>query len=161
VIVDEITFRFASLSDIFAIREIEKKSFSIPYSLGFLKHLLSTPQHFTIVAIYKEKIIGYVICRLESVGKGHIISLAVDPEYRGRGIGTKLMTRAIEILKAKRCTYIYLEVRKSNYVAINLYKKLGFKIAGHIPLYYSDGEDAYIMVLNFRLSIPFDFSNFF
>jgi len=42
-------------------------------------------------------------------------------------------------------TEVYLEVRVSNTPAISLYEKLGFRVVGRIPRYYSDGEDAYIM----------------
>lgn len=115
------------------------------------------PETF-IVAEGNGNIVGYVMCRIELglsnfgfggfggfVKKGHIVSIAVMPDHRRKGIGQALVTKAMEgmhIYNAKQC---FLEVRVSNMPAINLYKKLGFKITRTIHGYYSDGEDAYVM----------------
>ena len=105
-----------------------------------------------------SEVVGYVMCRVEidfsqfslipfsSPKKGHIISIAVLPEHQRKGIGRALMEKAlknmVKIYNAKRC---YLEVRVSNYPAINLYKKIGFEVQRIIRGYYADGENAYIM----------------
>jgi ribosomal-protein-alanine N-acetyltransferase len=70
----------------------------------------------------------------------------VLPEHRRRGLGRALMLEAMRALKNDYgCDEIYLEVRVSNYPAINLYKSLGLKIVDTIKHYYLDGEDAYVM----------------
>jgi len=60
------------------------------------------------------------------------------------------MNLAIEKFKKHNVSEIYLEVRVTNYPAINLYKKLNFEIVKVIPGYYSDGEDAYVMSLRLK-----------
>lgn len=103
----------------------------------------------------KGEIVGYIMCRVEFgfsnikrgfAKKGHIISIAVIPEARRKGIGTSLMVNAMKALKEYyKVDEYYLEVRVSNYPAINLYKKLGFKPVRILKGYYVDGEDAYLM----------------
>lgn len=81
----------------------------------------------------------------------HLISIAVLPEHRRRGIGSELLRRVIE--EARRdagVVSVYLEVRVSNEPAIRLYEKFGFRKARIIRGYYRDGEDAYVMVLRIR-----------
>ena len=79
---------------------------------------------------------------------GHLISIAVLEEYRGRGIGSTLLQHTIDAMKnVYKVASIYLEVRVSNIGAIKLYEKFGFKKARIVREYYRDGEDAYVMVL--------------
>lgn len=128
-------------------------------SFFFMEHYRNFPKAF-LVAEMNGKVVGYIMCRVEYgfsnirkgfARKGHIISIAVIPEARRRGIGTSLMVKA---MKALRVYYnvdeYYLEVRVSNYPAINLYKKLGFKPVRILKGYYLDGEDAYLMARDAR-----------
>jgi ribosomal-protein-alanine N-acetyltransferase len=112
------------------------------------------PETF-IVAEENGKIAGYIMCRIE-VGlsnfglgglmrKGHIVSVAVLPQSRRKGVAQALISTAIEGMcyyKAKQC---YLEVRVTNTGGVALYKKLGFDVSRTVHGYYSDGEDAYVM----------------
>ena len=109
------------------------------------------------------EVVGYIMCRIESdfsgisfipfssPKKGHIISIAVLPEHRGKGLGRALIEKALEKMvkfyNAKSC---YLEVRVSNEPAISLYKKAGFEVQRTIRGYYADGENAYIMSRKLR-----------
>ncbi|MGC9071382.1 MAG: GNAT family N-acetyltransferase [Acidilobus sp.] len=78
---------------------------------------------------------------------GHVISIAVLQEYRGRGIGSALMSEALRIFKEKYdVDAVYLEVRVSNTPAISMYERFGFVKARIVRSYYRDGEDAYVMV---------------
>jgi [ribosomal protein S18]-alanine N-acetyltransferase len=81
-----------------------------------------------------------------SVDEGHITTIAVAPEYRGRGIGELILNGLIDQGMALNADMLTLEVRVSNVVAQQLYLKYGFKAAGTRPRYYTDnGEDALIM----------------
>jgi ribosomal-protein-alanine N-acetyltransferase len=112
------------------------------------------PETF-IVAEQDGEIIGYIMCRIELglsnfgfgglIKKGHVVSIAVIPEYRRKGIGEALINRAIEGMKLYNAKQCFLEVRMTNTPAINLYKKLGFQVTKNIRRYYADGEDAYVM----------------
>ena len=81
-----------------------------------------------------------------SVDEGHITTIAVVPEYRGRGIGELVLNGLIDQAMVLNADMLTLEVRVSNLVAQQLYLKYGFKPAGTRPRYYTDnGEDALIM----------------
>jgi ribosomal-protein-alanine N-acetyltransferase len=112
------------------------------------------PETF-IVAEENEEIAGYIMCRIEVglsnygfgglVRKGHVVSIAVMPQYRRKGVAQAVINKALEGMqyyKAKQC---FLEVRVTNEAGISLYKKLGFEVTRTINGYYSDGEDAYVM----------------
>lgn len=76
-----------------------------------------------------------------------IQTIATDPNYRRRGIGTKLFSKLIEAIKERGATLIYLEVRPSNTPAINLYEHFGLRVVDSIEDFY-DNEDAFIMMRN-------------
>lgn len=127
--------------------EIDKEVFN-PRNPSFDMFVYLTYCNDLFVADIGNKVVGYVVTMDVDKVTGKIVSIAVRKEFRRRGIGETLLRRAIERLKAKGKNKIALEVRTSNKPAQELYKKLGFKIVETIPSYYSDGEDAYYMVLN-------------
>jgi ribosomal-protein-alanine N-acetyltransferase len=134
------------ISDLATILGIEKEAFpKSPYSrFIFLYYASIYPDNF-LVYVYKDtetglnKIGGYIIF----YPHGHIVSIAVDPAYRRRGIGTELVE---EVLKRTKGT-ARVEVRKSNEVAKKFYTQLGFTVQTVIPKYYGD-EDALVMIRN-------------
>jgi len=120
----------------------------------FLDTFNSSPQTF-IVAESQGRIVGYIMCRMEHgfsdvrklhfAKKGHIISVAVMPDFRRMGIGQRLVEYALSALSGLRADECFLEVRITNAPAIDLYKKLGFQVTRTIPRYYYDGSDAFVM----------------
>jgi len=120
------------------------------------------PETF-IVAEGDHEIIGYIMCRIEMglsnlgfggvVKKGHVVSVAVMPEHRRKGVGGALVTRAIEGMRSYGAKQCYLEVRVTNEDATSLYKKLGFEVTRTIHGYYADGEDAFVMTKNLESKI--------
>jgi ribosomal-protein-alanine N-acetyltransferase len=114
------------------------------------------PETF-IVADENGHTVGYIMCRIEVglsnlgltgiVKKGHVVSIAVMPEHRRKGIAKALMTVAMEGMRQYNAKQCYLEVRLTNEAAVELYKKLGFEISRTVHGYYADGEDAYVMSL--------------
>jgi ribosomal-protein-alanine N-acetyltransferase len=70
----------------------------------------------------------------------------VRPDARGRRVGDALLRWCIEEARAAGCERMLLEVRVSNFVAQNLYRKYGFEVIGRRPRYYTDNhEDALVM----------------
>jgi [ribosomal protein S18]-alanine N-acetyltransferase len=112
------------------------------------------PETF-IVAEENSKIIGYIMCRIEVglsnygfgglVRKGHVVSIAVMPQSRRKGVAQAIIKKALEGMEYYKAKQGFLEVRVTNEAAISLYKKLGFEVTRTINGYYSDGEDAYVM----------------
>lgn len=123
-----------------------------PYFFLDLYHRF--PKTF-VVAVVDDEVVGYVMCRMETgfsetgrlsvVRKGHVISLAVLPEYRRRGIGRALVVEALGGMLDYRVSECYLEVRTSNEPAISMYEKLGFESVRRIAGYYRDGDAAVVM----------------
>ncbi len=93
-----------------------------------------------------EEVIGYIIGYLRDNDEGHIMSVAIDPDYRGKGIGTKLIREDMERLKEKGADRIGLEVRVSNNKAIKLYEGMNFHKTKRVKDYYQNGEDAWYMI---------------
>ncbi len=135
-----------SHSDFSRVIEIEKASFKDPWShIGFLDLFHYNPKGFIVVEI-RDAIVAYAIYVLETKEIGHLLSIAVDPNWRRRKIGISLMNFIIDDLKKKGVKYIKLEVREGNIAAINMYKSLGFLEIETLRFYYSDGENALLMV---------------
>jgi len=149
------TLRRFRPQDLDKVIYVNKRCLPENYSSYFFIDLYERFPDTFLVAEEENEIIGYVMCRIETglpdfglLGiskRGHVISVAVLPEHRRKGIGTALMKEAMAgmgVYKAKEC---YLEVRVSNTPAVGLYKKVGFEISRAVHGYYANGEDAYIM----------------
>ena len=85
----------------------------------------------------KEKISAYIVFSRD----GHILSIAVHPHHRRRGVATELLLKAMETSWPKK---VWAEVRRSNQGAQAFYDTLGFQIRRTVPNYYGN-EDALIM----------------
>ncbi len=149
------TLRKFKPSDLDMVVEINRICLPENYSPYFFMDLYERHPATFIVAEEEQEIVGYIMCRIETgfpsfggIGiykKGHVVSIAVLPEHKRKGVGTALMKEAMKSMhmyKAKEC---YLEVRVSNKAAIGMYNKLGFQVIRASTGYYADGEDAYVM----------------
>lgn len=91
--------------------------------------------------------------------EAHIIAIGVRKRYRRLGLGEGLLIATIELAQTVNATIVTLEVRASNMIAQELYKKYGFQVTGRRLKYYSsDGEDAIIMSTDNITSMPFQAS---
>lgn len=131
--------------DIDGVFEVEKNCFEHHWSKdAFAKELKNDVARY-LVAKIDGKIVGYVGIWFV-VDEGHITNVAVHSDYRGKKIGDELVKALVELCRENNIASMTLEVRVSNVVAQNLYKKYGFKLAGIRKEYYSDNkEDAMIM----------------
>jgi len=142
----DIKVRNMEEKDIDSVLKIEKESFSVPWSRdSFVLEVTKNMLAKYIVAELDGKTVGYGGIWL-IIDEGHVTNIAVAKDYRGLGIGNKIVEGIIKICADRNIRSITLEVRKSNNVAQNLYKKYGFKGYGIRSRYYSDNnEDAIIM----------------
>jgi len=146
-------------TDIIPVMEINLKTLPEHYSDYFYESLLDELPEAFLVAEISGKLIGYIMCKMEYgfsnfkklgfVKKGHVVSVAVIDEHRGKGIGSELVNESLKGVKMRQCGEMYLEVRCSNNDAVRLYEKLGFSMNQRLKTYYRDGEDAYLMAINF------------
>jgi ribosomal-protein-alanine N-acetyltransferase len=145
--------RRAIPTDVAEIDAIERGAFIDPWDFStFLDALGYYPSTF-FVAESGGRVAGFVIGALEDTGEhiyGHICNLAVLPEYRKTGIGRMLVTRVENQFALELATGVQLEVRASNIAAQQFYRKLGYRDVFVIGGYYSNGEDAIVMMRWFR-----------
>jgi len=147
--------RYFKPSDLQKVMHINRTCLPENYTSFFFLDLYERFPLTFIVAEENGEIVGYVMCRIETglpnfgflglIKKGHVVSIAVLPEHRRKGIGQALMKEAMINMQKYNAKECYLEVRISNKPAITLYKKLGFQTVKVIRHYYMDGEDAYLM----------------
>lgn len=150
--------RRCTLDDLEGVISVNERELPEDYPYFFYKSILDNFPESFLVACEKcnnKNIVGYVMWRVERVpslnslklvNKGHLVSIAVSEEFRRRGVSTALLSQSMSAIKKKNITEFVLEVRVSNYSAINLYRKLDFKTETIKRHYYRDGENAYYMV---------------
>lgn len=140
----KIKIAFADISQASEIYEIEKLSFSVPWSIASIESFLNNTDTVCIVAKL-DKVIGY-IGMYDISGEGEITNVAVSPEHRTSGVGSMLVDALISEAKKRSISKLMLEVRSSNYPAQHLYKKYGFTEVGTRKNYYTyPKEDAILM----------------
>lgn len=142
---DNIIIRPMVMDDVDAVYIVEKNCFVDPWSKESIKKELKNNLARYLVAQLDNKIVGYVGAWF-IVDEGHITNVAVHSGYRGKKFGDKLVKEMVQLCKENNIVAMTLEVRESNVVAQNLYRKYGFKMGGIRKEYYSDNkEDAVIM----------------
>ena len=148
--------REAGPGDLPSVMRINRICLPENYTYFFFESILRNYPKTFLVAEVNGKMAGYIMCRIErgfsKLDKlnfkklGHVISIAVLPEYRRKGIARNLLSSALKALKEHYgCEEAYLEVRVSNSPALSLYRKLGFTVIKVSKRYYVDGENAYVM----------------
>ena len=141
----DVRVRRASVRDLDTVYNIEVLSFRNPYPKALLEFYLNLYGDLFLVAEVYGQVVGYIIGVIKWGVLGHILSIAVHPNFRRRGIGSTLLREEEYIMKCRGVKVIRLEVRVSNKPAIAMYRKFGYTIAFIKPHYYEDGEDAYVM----------------
>lgn len=163
---EAVRVRSVDRADLLAIHRIEQASFPQPWPYEAFDRHLDAPGFLVAVdaaadgsgdgssddplsMIDSAPVIGYVVGDLTTLhGRtvGHIKDIAVHPDYRGRGVGSTLLERALVRLAGEGTRTVKLEVRASNDPAQSLYRRFGFEPVRTLDGYYADGEDAVVMV---------------
>ena len=137
--------QLASFSDLDKISEIEKETNEYPWSLNNFKSSLNAGNS-SIVLKDKKNILGYAFFSVIGTDS-HLLNITVSKDFQGRGYGKKILDKVLFQSKVLGATVIFLEVRVSNYKAIDFYEKFGFKRDAIRYNYYdaSPREDALLM----------------
>lgn len=136
--------------DLRQVHALERQCFTTPWQFRSFEYELSNKDAIIRVAVSDNQIIGYV-CIRSILDATHVLDLAVDPKFRRIGIGSMLVSRALQYLKRNKpdLKVVTLEVRESNIAAIRLYEKFGFREIGRRHGYYQKPhEDAVIMEMD-------------
>ena len=162
---DAVRVRDAERADLLAVHRIEQASFSSPWPMSAFERHLSSPAFLVAVddapdadaadgtsvtdAIDAASVLGFVVGDLvpnHGRALGHVKDLAVHPDRRGEGVGSRLLAEALATLGRESVHSVKLEVRVDNDGARALYRSFDFEPLRRVPRYYDDGEDAIIMV---------------
>jgi ribosomal-protein-alanine N-acetyltransferase len=143
-----IDFRPLTLADLAAIERIERRAYPTPWSRSMFAGEIAKQSSICLGAVDEDegdRLVGYLIIS-RYADAWHIMNVAVDEDYRRRGIATRLLNRLFELTSTDDRRGYTLEVRVSNDHAIKLYESLGFVSRGVRRGYYTDNrEDALIM----------------
>ena len=136
--------RRATPKDLVSIQKMEGRIFNNPWSNKSIRNELKRDRNsLNLVAEMDQKIIGYFFAHLLD-NEIHILNIAIDVTYQHQGYGKQFFKEILE--NYLQYGDVYLEVKQSNFPAINLYLNFGFEEIDIREAYYADGEDAVIMV---------------
>lgn len=145
------SIRAARESDLNEIMTLENKCFRSDAWSRDLMHgeLNAVHTHYFVLVGSEHQIVGYAgLSKQNSSKQADVQTIAVSSEFRGRGLGRKLMNQLLSQATNLGATEVFLEVRADNPPAINLYQDLGFEqIDVRKNYYFPDGVDALIMRL--------------
>ena len=152
-----IVIRKCTLEDLEGVIEVNEQELPEDYPYFFYKSILDNyPESFLVACNNNGDIIGYIMWRVEKTpaitslklkNNGHLVSIAVAKKYRRLGVATTLLSHSMKKIKKYKIDEYVLEVRVSNYEAVNLYKEINFVTNSIKKKYYRDGENAYYMTL--------------
>ncbi|MFQ5735385.1 MAG: ribosomal protein S18-alanine N-acetyltransferase [Thermodesulfobacteriota bacterium] len=136
--------------DLGDVLDIERVSFPNPWSREMFVQELRNPVSRRYVLRLPEDggevLAAYIIFWVVH-GEAHILNIAVDPRFRGKGVAGRVLAEALDMMRAELVFEVFLEVRRSNMPARALYRRFGFKEVYERKGYYGD-EDAIVMSLN-------------
>jgi ribosomal-protein-alanine N-acetyltransferase len=137
----------AGAEDVPALLELERQSFSHPWTVRHFRDALADER--TDVLVLRgpppPSLVGYCVVQTV-VDEAHIHDVAVHPDLRRQGVGRWLLALALERAARQGARRAYLEVRQSNWPAVHLYRSLGFEVASMRREYYDrPTEDALVL----------------
>ena len=136
--------RTASLVDLSLIYEMEKRIFNDAWSKEAIQQeLIREENSLNLVSEVDGEFIGYFFAHLVE-NEAHILNIAIDVPYQHKGFGKEFLEKVMD--HHLQYADVFLEVKRTNFPAINLYLNFGFEEIDIRKEYYSDGEDAVIMV---------------
>ena len=154
----EYIIRRMTMADVEGVAAVEAATFPTPWSRDAFASEMNNVAARYLVAEQDGEIVGFAGAWI-ILDESHITNIAVLKAHRGQKLGRRLTEGLLQYLSNLGAAYVTLEVRKSNEVAQNLYKSLGFIKLGVRKRYYEDnGEDALIMVCDHMPEADPDFT---
>ena len=133
-----IALRRMTEADLAEVMRIERAAYAVPWSEGIFRDCLRA-HYFCLVADRAGLLIGHTVMSV-AAGECHILNLCVAPSQQGRGLGRRLLRRALALARQREADTAFLEVRASNQGAIRLYQAEGFDEIGLRKGYYPSAE---------------------
>ena len=144
----EVKIETATIKLLDQLYQIEEQCFDQEaFTKRQIAYLLTDYNTIALVAKANSDIAGFIITQVEveeNTEFGHIITINVPPNYRRKGIATKLLQEIETLLKQKGISECRLEVREDNHPAIKLYQTLGYQTIGKLENYYGKKHGIYL-----------------
>ncbi len=140
----DLRIRRAHRLDLDRLDGVECRAFTLDrFPRRNLRRLLASEAALFLIAESAGLAAGYALILFRKGSEvARLYSLAVDPDFRGKGVGDALLAAAGKEARRGGAGSLRLELRPSNRAAQRLYERAGFTILEHKPAYYDDGEDA-------------------
>ena len=142
----EVEYDYFRKQDIDIVLDIERESNPVPWTIKNFQDCIEKG-YYSLVLKEGEQVIGFAILSV-STEESHLLNIGLTAAKRGQGLGRELLEKMIMAAEVMGSKKIFLEVRISNAIAIDLYKAAGFKEIGLRKNYYrlKEGrEDAILM----------------
>jgi peptide alpha-N-acetyltransferase len=146
------TRKYSSDEEMPEIMALLERDLSEPYSIFTYRYFIHRCPELTLLTRNESgKLIAVIICKLDphrsTLKRGYIGMLAVETEYRNKGLGSMLVVKAIQKMIELDADEVVLETELTNKGALNLYERLGFVRDKKLTRYYLNGVDAYRLKL--------------
>lgn len=144
-----LSIRKMTMDDLAQVVAIDQVSFSLPWPQRSFQFELTDNETARCWVVELDGRVVAMIVSWMIVDELHVATIATHPEFRGRGIGKRLLLHALHAAKLEGATKSFLEVRESNHAAQAMYRSFGYVEDGRRKEYYKDNnEDAILMSLN-------------
>ena len=145
--------RLMQPADLKAVAAVERAAYEYPWSLGIFRDCLLAGYYCLVVDV-AGTVTGYGIMSV-AAGEAHLLNLCVHPNAQRLGYGRRLLNALLVKATDADADQVFLEVRPSNGLAIELYRSVGFEQIGIRPAYYQAArgrEDAIVLALSLKPS---------
>jgi [ribosomal protein S18]-alanine N-acetyltransferase len=143
----------ATLADAPRLAQLHGASFHRGWGEGEFESMLSESNTLVHRLRLGRKTVGFAASRI-GADEAEILSIAVDPRWRGRGLSRNLLLTHLGHLAGRGARTIFLEVEENNRPALSLYKRAGFAVVGRRERYYREpgGEQLNALLMRRDLS---------
>ncbi len=141
----------ATQADLAAMASVHAQAFDAPWDEAGMATMFSGAGTYAFISVDADPS-GMVLCRVIG-GEAEVLTLAVPPWTRRRGVGVALMDAAMVEARARGAAVMFLEVDVGNAAAVTLYERLGFARAGLRKAYYDRGANGRADALVMRLDL--------
>lgn len=145
----ELIIREMEIEDFNKISDILTTEFDDFWNENILNQELQNENSKCFTALINDEIVGFIGI-WKALEDMHITNIVTKKKFRQKGIGSKLLEKAISYSKGQNVNTLTLEVHEENIIAQKLYEKYNFKILGKRKNYYKNNKSALIMTLNFK-----------
>jgi ribosomal-protein-alanine N-acetyltransferase len=143
----QVVWRLAEPRDVPALLEIERASFSTPWTFREIEEELEKPLARVWVAARGDRLAAFGI-QWFVVGEAQLANIAVHPDFLRQGLGKEMMRRLLADAQVAGMEKMTLEVRTGNTAALGLYLQLGFVETSRRPRFYEDQDEAILMEIS-------------